>query len=132
MTEEWTARKQGWEYRGVPPYKGRYWAFSHDNMRELEQEGRLAYASTGMPRLKRYLDEMPGVTLQDIWTDIKPAPRRERTGYPTQKPIALYERIIEASSNPGDVVLDPFAGCATTPIAAERLGRQWVGHGYMG
>lgn len=127
LDDEWSEPKEGWEYRGVPPYRGRYWAFSHENMRELEREGRLVYARTGMPQYKRYLDEMPGVALQDIWTDIRPAPRRERTGYPTQKPIALYERIIEASSNPGDVVLDPFAGCATTPIAAERLGRQWVG-----
>ena len=81
-----------------------------------------------MPAYKRYLDEMPGVPLQDLWTDIGPlaSQSRERTGYATQKPLALYERIIEASSNPGDVVLDIFAGCATTAVAAERLGRQWI------
>ena len=64
-----------------------------------------------------------------LWTDIDAinSQATERQGFPTQKPLALYERIIKASSNPGDVVLDPFAGCATTPVAAERLGRQWVG-----
>ena len=71
-----------------------------------------------------------GKVPEDWWTDIGGGgqiPRNERTGYPTQKPLALYERIILASSNPGDVVLDPFCGCATTPVAAERLGREWVG-----
>ena len=79
------------------------------------------------------LDPVPftnkGPALWDWWTDVpilSPS-ANERTGYPTQKPLALYERIIKASSNPGDMVLDPFAGCATTPIAAERLGRQWIG-----
>ena len=82
-----------------------------------------------MPRLKRYLDEMQGNPVDTIWDDIKPVQPRsaERAGYPTQKPLALYERIIRASSNPDDIVLDPFAGCATTPVAAERLGRQWIG-----
>ena len=67
--------------------------------------------------------------MQQLWADISPinSQAKERTGYPTQKPLALYERIILACSNPGDVVLDPFCGCATTPIAAERLGRQWIG-----
>ena len=127
MSDEWEQPIQGWEYKGVPPYRGRYWAFSQDNMREFANEGRLVYSRNGMPRYKRYLDEMPGVTLQDIWTDIKPTQGNERTGYPTQKPLELYERIIKASSNEGDWILDPFAGCATTPIAAERLGRKWVG-----
>ena len=75
------------------------------------------------------LDEQKGKTLNNVWTDIPAinSQARERTGYGTQKPIALYERIIRASSNPGDIVLDPFAGCATTCVAAERLGRRWVG-----
>ena len=70
-----------------------------------------------------------GKVLEDWWSDIAIAKRspKENTGYPTQKPLALYERIIKASSNPGDMVLDPFCGCATTPVAAERLGRQWIG-----
>jgi len=86
--------------------------------------------------IRQYLDESPGVPLSDTWTDIKslygssgwfPNTRGEITGYPTQKPLALYRRIIEASSNEGDFVLDPFCGCATTPVAAEQLERQWVG-----
>jgi site-specific DNA-methyltransferase (adenine-specific) len=72
---------------------------------------------------------MPGTPLQDIWTDIQPlnAQAKERLGYPTQKPVALLERILSASSNPGDVVLDPFCGCGTTVHAAEKLGRAWIG-----
>ena len=80
-----------------------------------------------MPNYKRYLDEMPGVPLQNDWTDIRPTSKAESSGYPTQKPLALLERIIKASSNEGDVVLDPFCGCATAMVAAEKLGRQWVG-----
>ena len=101
-----------------------------------------------LPTYRQYLDSSPGQLLQDIWAfqpytqgslhgtqaaideDVRwipPRDKRERTGYPTQKPLGLYERIIKASSNPDDLVLDPFAGCATTPVAAERLGRQWVG-----
>ena len=81
-----------------------------------------------MPVYKRYLDEQPGVPLHDIWTDIRlTSADKERLGYPTQKPMALLERIISASSSPGDVVLDPFCGCRTTIDAAERLGRHWIG-----
>ncbi len=82
-----------------------------------------------MPRRKVYLSENRGKPVANLWDDIGglTGNHQERTGYPTQKPLALYERIIQASSNPGDVVLDPFCGCATTPVAAERLGRQWVG-----
>ena len=83
----------------------------------------------GRPAYKRYLDEMKGTPVSDAWDDIPPinSQAKERIGYPTQKPLALLERIIEASSNPGDIVLDPFCGCATACIAAEKLGRQWVG-----
>ena len=93
-------------------------------------EGRVVQSRPGAsPRYKRYLDEMPGIPLQDVWTDVGPIGSRakERVGYPTQKPLALLERIIAASSNPNDVVLDPFCGCATACVAAEKLGRQWVG-----
>ncbi len=126
-----TAQKPGgdtsYEWKGVRPYTGRFWAYSKAKMEEFDRQGRLYYTRTGRPRLKYYLDEMPGKPVQDIWDDISHALGAQRTGYPTQKPLALYERIIAASSNPGDWVLDPFCGCATTPVAAEKLGRQWVG-----
>ena len=78
--------------------------------------------------MKQYLDEMDGILISSVWSiPIINSQSKERTGYPTQKPLALYERIIKASSYEGDIVLDPFAGCATTLVAAERLGRQWVG-----
>jgi len=81
-----------------------------------------------MPVFKLYLDEMPGVPLQDIWTDIRlHAGSKERLGYPTQKPVELLKRIITSSSNNGDVVLDPFCGCGTTIEAAQELGRKWIG-----
>ena len=82
-----------------------------------------------IPSYKRYLDEMPGTAIDTIWDDIKPiqSQAKERVGYPTQKPLALLDRIIKVSSNAGDVVLDPFAGCATACVSAETLGRQWVG-----
>ncbi|MYD48051.1 MAG: hypothetical protein F4W95_06155 [Chloroflexi bacterium] len=85
-------------------------------------------ASGGMPSIKRYLDSNLGQVPSDMWTDIRnlSGQSAERTGYATQKPLELYERIIKASSDEGDVVLDIFAGCATTAVAAERLGRQWV------
>lgn len=78
---------------------------------------------------KRYLDELEGETVDTLWDDIPPinSQAQERLGYPTQKPVALLERILSASSNPGDVVLDPFCGCGTTVHAAEKLGRQWIG-----
>ncbi len=119
--------------KGNPQYEvmgvTRYWRYSKERMQELIDAGRVVQTNPGnVPAYKRYLDEMPGVPLQDLWIDIRPlaSQSRERTGYATQKPLALYERIIEASSNPGDVVLDIFAGCATTAVASERLGRQWI------
>ena len=124
----------GGDAKGNPRYEllgvTRYWRYSQEQMAELVKDGRIVQSKPGaVPRYKRYLDEMPGIPLQDQWTDIKPvqAHAKERTGYPTQKPLALLERIISASSNPGDVVLDPFCGCATACVAAERLGRKWVG-----
>lgn len=127
-----TANKPGgdvdYEWHGMRPYRGRHWAFSRENMDRFLEQGRIVFRRTGMPVYKRYLDEMPGVPLQDIWTDLRlHAGARERLGYPTQKPVALLERIITASSNPGDVVLDPFCGCGTTIDAAQRLGRRWIG-----
>ena len=92
--------------------------------------GRVVQSAPGrVPRYKRYLDKQPGAALDDVWTDISPVQSRakERVGYPTQKPLALLDRIIKASSNPGDGVLDPFCGCATACVSAESLGRQWIG-----
>ena len=99
-------------------------------MQRLIEAGRVVQTKPGtVPAYKRYLDEMPGVPLQDLWADVGPigAAAKERVGYPTQKPLALLDRIIKVSSNAGDVVLDPFAGCATACVSAETLGRQWVG-----
>ena len=99
----------------------------HDRLDALDDAGLLLWSRNGVPRLKRYLTEEQGQVATNLWVDIKNASRSERTGYPTQKPLALLDRIIKASSNEGDMVLDPFCGCATTCIAAERLGRQWIG-----
>ena len=96
----------------------------------LEDAGLLIHPTKGsVPQLKRYLAANPGQVPNNNWVDIPPvnSQAKERTGYPTQKPLALLERIILASSNPGDVVLDPFCGCATACVAAEKLGRKWVG-----
>lgn len=93
-------------------------------MEELDKEGELVIQDN---KLYRKVRPKAGRIRNNLWDDINEAKGRERTSYPTQKPLALYERIIKASSNPGDIVLDPFCGCATTPIAAERLGRKWIG-----
>lgn len=130
-----TAAKPGgdvsYEWRGRRPYRGRYWAYSKENMDQMYEEGRIYVPDnpTAVPRFKRFLDEQPGVPLQDLWTDLDPINARaaERLGYPTQKPEALLERIIESSSNEGDVVLDPFCGCGTAVAVGERLGRRWIG-----
>ena len=114
-----------YEFLGVE----RVWRWTKERMQKAYEQGLVVQSSPGaVPRLKRYLDEMPGNPVDTLWDDIKPlqANARERTGYPTQKPVALAERIIATSSNPGDVVLDCFAGCAYTAVAAERLGRQWA------
>ena len=100
----------------------------HDRLNALDEAGLIYWPDRGtMPSLKRYLASSPGRKLQDIILDIKQIGKTERTGYPTQKPIALLERIIKASSSPGDVVFDPFCGCATTLVAADRLQRSWMG-----
>jgi site-specific DNA-methyltransferase (adenine-specific) len=120
--------------KGNPSYEvmgvTRYWRYSKEKMNKLIAEGRIIQTKAGaVPAYKRYLDEMPGIPLQDLWTDINPigAQAAERLGYPTQKPEALLERIIKASSNEGDVVLDPFCGCGTAITVAERLHRRWLG-----
>lgn len=98
-------------------------------MEEFERQGRIVYSSTGYPQYKRYLDEMPGIPAQAIWTDIRAVNNRsnEYEGFPTQKPEALLERIIRTSSDPGDIVLDCFIGSGTTAAVAQMLGRRWIG-----
>lgn len=119
-----------YEWKGhTSPPNG--WRYSRETMAKLDAEGRIWYPNdkSKRPQLKRYLDETPGRLLSNVWTDIDPINSQagERLGYPTQKPVALLERIISASSNPGDVVLDPFCGCGTTIAAAQKLGRTWLG-----
>ena len=115
-----------YEFLGVT----RVWRWTRERMEEAYQKGLVVQKRPGaVPRHKRYLDEMKGNPVDTIWDDIKPiqASSKERVGYPTQKPLALLDRIIRASSNEGDIVLDPFCGCATACVAADRLERQWVG-----
>lgn len=143
-----TGGSSGQPWRGVKPYRGRHWAVptvwptdikkptnwsdmdTQEMLDHMDSVGLIYWPKrTKMPGFKRYLSTSPGTAMTDMVLDV---PRlegvsKEKTEYPTQKPLALYERIIKASSNPGDVVLDPFCGCATTCVAAERLGRQWVG-----
>ena len=135
--------ESGMPWRGIDP-GSRHWAPSrslpggeslpastHAALDALDSMGRIHWPERrdGKPGFKRYLHEMPRSVVQDIVTDIRPLSHAtiERTGYPTQKPLALLERIIKASSNSGDLVLDPFCGCATTLVATDRLDRQWAG-----
>lgn len=127
-------RGPGGAEKGNPYYEvmgvSRYWAYSKAKMDEMIKQGRVIQTKPGaVPQYKRYLDEMPGVPLQSLWDDMPGINNRsgEFLGYPTQKPVSLMERIITASSNSGDVVLDPFCGCGTTIHAAQKLNRQWVG-----
>jgi hypothetical protein len=115
-----------YEFLGVT----RVWRWTKERMQEAYEAGVVVQPSPGaVPRLKRYLDEQRGRPVGDVWTDIDPINARaaERLSYPTQKPEALLERIIAASSNEGDVVLDPFCGCGTAIAVAQRLNRQWIG-----
>ena len=122
-------------WRGFDPTeKGRHWMYPPDVLDQMDADARIYWPknATAWPKLKRYLAEAKGMPLQDIFDDIYALQvmggnRRERVGYPTQKPLALLDRIIKASSNEGDVVLDPFCGCATACVAAENLGRRWIG-----
>jgi DNA modification methylase len=129
LSDEWKQPRAGCEYLAVRPYEGRFWAYSRENLVGFATTGHLIHRSTGMPRIAQFADEMPGISLQDLWLDIPPisAKAAERLGYATQKPEALLDRIIATSSNPGDLVLDPFCGCGTTISSAQRLGRRWIG-----
>jgi DNA modification methylase len=121
--------KAHYDWRGKLPPPGRHWAWKKEQMEAFVVDGRIVHSSNGIPRLKRYVDDAPGIQLQDVWTDINrlDAHSDERVGYETQKPLALLSRLIEASTDPGDLVLDPFLGSGTTAVAAERAGRAWIG-----
>ena len=125
-----------YEWKGFPPpVKG--WRYQTDTMQRLDEEGRIWYPTkpdgtldhSKRPQLKRYLSEQTGSIVTNVWNDINLLHEvsAEKLGYPTQKPLELLERIISASSNPGDIVFDPFCGCGTTVDAAQKLGRQWIG-----
>jgi DNA modification methylase len=129
MTSPNPRPNMSYEWKGYPsPPLG--WRYSRETMESLDQEGRIWYPDSleKRPRLKRYLDEMPGTLSGDVWADINPinSQAQERVGYPTQKPEALLERIIAASSNEGDLVLDCVCGSGTTAVVAEKLGRRWI------
>jgi DNA modification methylase len=122
----------GLPWRGIDvTAKGRHWAYPPSVLEEMNAAGRVHWPAKrgGMPMYKRYADQMAGVPAQDVWTDIPPLHNlsKERIGYPTQKPLALLARIIELSTNPGDVVFDPFCGCGTSVVAAASAGRRWAG-----
>ncbi|GCA81012.1 DNA methyltransferase [Microcystis aeruginosa] len=114
-----------YEWKGIR----RIWRVPEETMKKLDKENRIYYTKNGFPRLKRYLDEMEGLPIQDTWIDVEALRswHTEKLGYPTQKPEALLERIIKASSNKGDVILDAYCGCGTTIAVAERLERNWIG-----
>ena len=132
LTMSTAMESRNFEWRGTQPPSHRSWGASLEQLEEWYAEGRILVKKDGTPRLdglKVYLDELPGKQVPSIWNDI---PRigntsKERLGYPTQKPLALLERIIKTSSNEGDIVLDAFAGCGTTIEAAATLNRQWIG-----
>jgi DNA modification methylase len=114
-----------YEFKGVT----RVWRWTRERMQEEDAKGRIVVPKSGkgIPRYKRYLDEQEGIPVDDCWTDIEIAGRGERLGYPTQKPLALLDRVIKASCNEGDVVFDPFCGCGTAIYAAHLNGRRWIG-----
>ena len=139
--------ESGKSWRGIDVTgKGRHWALPGEAIEEyglqgitnltekldaLDKVGAIHWPKKedGVPRFKQYADKMPGVPLQTIWDDIRPLHNlsAERLGYPTQKPLSLLNRIIQASSNEGDVVLDAFCGCGTALVSAQNLGRKWIG-----
>ena len=112
------------EFMGIK----RYWRYSKRKLEKMYDEDKIYYSGPGrVPLLKRYLDEMNGLGMQDIWLDVWTKRQEDRCGYPTSKPLSLLERIIRLSTNPGDVVLDPFCGSGSTLLASHRLGRHWIG-----
>ena len=119
----------GGAWRGVLPPPGKHWQFQPRVLDEMDARGEICWSPSGNPRRKVFLDDSPGVGVQDIWLDFRDAHNQNVciTGYPTEKNPDLLRRIIEASSNPGDLVLDCFCGSGTTLAVAEQLGRNWIG-----
>lgn len=123
-----TAQSRKFRGKEIGPPAGTHWRFSQAQIDQMESRDGIYYSPSGMPYVKSYLDERKGRPIQNIWTDIVMTKSgAERLGYPTQKPLALLQRVIEASSNPGDVVFDPFCGCGTAIYAAHLSGRKWIG-----
>ena len=123
-----TRPNQCYEWKG---YKNPYpsgWRLTKNRLEEEYQKGNIVIQTNGKLQRRKYEDDWRGSPMGNLWNDINPVSlKKERTGYPTQKPLALLERIIKASSTKNDIILDPFCGCATTCIAAEKLNRQWIG-----
>ncbi len=119
----------GKPWRGMPPPPGKHWQFPPSTLEEMDRRGEIFWSSNGNPRRKIYLEDSDGIPVQDIWLDFKDAHNQniEITGYPTEKNMEMLEQIISASSEPGDLVLDCFAGSGTTLVAAGNLGRRWIG-----
>ena len=119
----------GGPWRGMMPPEGKHWQYTPEKLDEMDARGEIHWSANGNPRRKVYLDQSKGKPVQDIWLDFLDVNNQNThlTGYPTEKNIDMLKRIIEASSNPGDLVLDCFAGSGTTLVAAEELGRQWIG-----
>ena len=127
-----TKGESGLPWRGIDvTSRGRHWAYVHKTLDDFDSKGRIHWPKKegGMPRLIQYPEDLDGVPLQDVWTDIRPIHNlsTERLKYPTQKPLQLLDRIIQASTNKGDLVLDAFCGCGTAVDSAEHLGRRWIG-----
>jgi len=127
-TSDLTANNPGYSYewKGVKPSTGRYWAYSEKRMEELEKNNRIYYSKTGFPYYKNFEDEMKGILLQDIWGDISIPSKNERYNYSTQKPEKLLERIIQGHTNKDQFIADFFCGSGTTAAVAEKLGRRWI------
>ena len=119
----------GSEWRGMMPPDGKHWQFTPDKLEEMDRNGEIYWSANGNPRRKVYLERSSGIPVQDIWLDFLDVNNQNTliTGYPTEKNIDMLKRIIETSSRPGDLVLDCFAGSGTTLVAAEELGRNWIG-----
>ena len=124
----------GGKSKGNPKYRflgvTRYWRFKKEKMLQLHKEGRIVQNKKGnVPVMKRYHDEMPGIILQDVWDDIKSVQitKKESVGYPTQKPLRLFERLIEISTNERDIILDPMCGSGSCILSAKNLGRKYLG-----